>query len=100
VDQQPLQNVRVSAQIHAAQATGFIEMCKMVFKAFATQPQQSLPARATDAPAIAIDGVARRGLALPATPTAIGFRNVAPDLHRFEIDQLLIAVIALIPNHF
>ena len=41
----------------------------------------------------------RLGLLLPVSAPPIGFRDVAPDAYGFEIDERLIAVIALIADH-
>jgi hypothetical protein len=40
------------------------------------------------------------GWFIPVSSSAIGFRDVAADAHGFEIDERLIAVIALVANDF
>ena len=96
MNQQPLADVRVSAEVHAAHPTGFKEMSEGPFQAVAAQPQQSLAARTANAPAIPIHGVARGRMLLPVPPAAIGFGDVAANAHGFEIDERLIAVVALV----
>ena len=90
----------MTPQVHAPQPTRFIEMGEGPFEPFPALAQQALPARPVDAPTIPVDGVARLGLALPIAPTTIRFRDVAPNAEGFEVDQGLVAVIALIPDHF
>ena len=55
-----LSDVRVPAQVHAAHATGLVEMREGPFQALAAQPQQAQAARAANASTIAIHRVARR----------------------------------------
>jgi len=54
VDHQPLQDVRVPAEVHPPHPAGFVEMGKGSFQAFAAEPQQPLAARTANAPPIAI----------------------------------------------
>ena len=98
MDQHTFQNVRVSAQVHAAQAASFVEMREGTFEPFATQAQHPLATSAVNASPVPIDGGARLGFTRPVASPAIRFRDVAADSHRFEIDQLLIAVIALVAD--
>jgi hypothetical protein len=51
-------------------------------------------------PTIAVHRSARLGMVLPVPSSAIGFRDVAADAHGFEIDERLIAVIALVADDF
>ena len=60
VDQHTFQNVRVSAQVHAAQAASFVEMRERTFESFATQAQQPLATSAVNASPVPIDGVGAR----------------------------------------
>ena len=81
MNQQPLADVRVSAEVHAAHPAGFKEMSEGPFQAFAAQPQQPLAAGTANAPAIPIHGIARGRVLLPVPPPAgIGFerRRVDP----------------------
>lgn len=77
VDQQSLENVRMSAEVHAAHSTGLVEMREGPFQALAAEPQQPLAARAANATTIAIDRLARVGILLPVPSPTIGFRDVA-----------------------
>ncbi len=52
----------MSAQMHPAHATGFVEMRIEPFKPFAALPQQALPAGASNPPPIGINGGAGVGL--------------------------------------
>ena len=85
MDQHTFQNVRVSAQVHAAQAASFVEMREGTFEPFATQAQQPLATSAVNASPVPIDGGARLGFTRPVASPAIRFRDVAADSHRFEI---------------
>lgn len=67
-------------------------------RALAAEPQQPLASGAANASTVAVDGSARLGLLLPVASSAIRFRDVAPDAHGFQIDERLIAVIALIAD--
>ena len=84
---------RVRAGTRGA-AAGLVEMREGTFEPFATQAQQPLATGAVNASPVPIDGGARLGFARPVASPAIWFRDVAADPHRFEIDQLRIAVIA------
>ena len=55
----------MTAQMHAAQRAGFVEMRKWAFQAFAALAQQALPSGTTNAPTVAIDRGASRRLAAP-----------------------------------
>ena len=68
------------------------------FQSLAAQPQQALAARAANASTIAVDRVACLGILLPVASAAIGFGDVTADADRFEIDERLIAVIALVAD--
>src|SRR6059058_3986450 len=57
VDDQPLEDVRMPAQMDPAQPAGVIDVRKRPFDVLAAAPYQPLPAGAAHAPAIAIDGV-------------------------------------------
>jgi len=57
-----------------------------------------LTACAANATTIAIDRVARFGVLLPVSSSPIGFRYVATETDGFEINQRLIAVIALVAD--
>ena len=98
VNQQPLQNVGVSAQVHASHAAGLVEMREGPLQALAAEPEQPQATRATNAPPIAIDRGLRLGLLLPVASPAIGLGDVTPDPHGFEVDERLIAVIPLVAD--
>src|SRR6516164_4555935 len=100
VDQQPLADVRVAAQVHTAHPAGLVEMREASFQALTAKPQQTQAACAANAPTIAVHRSARLGMVLPVPSSAIGFRDVAADAHGFEIDERLIAVIALVADDF
>src|SRR5512143_2007057 len=52
VDQQSLQNVRVSAKEYASHAAGLVEMREGPLQALAAEPQQPQATRTTNAPPI------------------------------------------------
>ena len=49
VNQQPLPNVGVAAEVHAPEAAGFIEMSEGSFQALAAEPQQAQAPRPANA---------------------------------------------------
>ena len=98
VNQEPLQNVRVPAEVHATHATGLVEMREGSFQALAAESEQALAACATTTSTIAIDRVVRRRVLRPVPSSPIGLGDVAAHAHRFEIDERLIAVIALVTD--
>jgi hypothetical protein len=100
VDQQPLADVRVATQVHTAHPAGLVEMREGSFQALTAKPQQTQAACAANAPTIAVHRSARLGMVLQVPSSAIGFRDVAADAHGFEIDERLIAVIALAADDF
>jgi hypothetical protein len=58
VNQQPLPNVGVAAEVHATHPTGLVEMGKRPFQSLTPESQQAQAPRAADAPTIAAHGVA------------------------------------------
>jgi hypothetical protein len=100
VDQQPLPDVGVPAQVHTPHAASLIEMSKWPFQALTAEPKQAQTAHATNAATIAIDRVAGPRVGFPVPSSSIGFGDVAADADGFEIDERLIAVIALVGDDF
>src|SRR5688572_24360405 len=96
VDQHSLPNVRVSAEIQPAHPAGLIEMREGPFEALAAEPQQAEASRTVDPPTITVHRVAGRGVLLPVPSAAIGLGDVTADAHGFEVDERLVAVIALV----
>src|SRR5260221_3966499 len=76
MQQHSLQDVVVTAQVHASHPSGFVEMRKRSFQAFASQTPQTLPPRTANAPAVAIDNVARLAVVFPVATPALRFRDV------------------------
>ncbi|HJU42828.1 MAG TPA: hypothetical protein VJ691_08430, partial [Vicinamibacterales bacterium] len=98
INQQALSNVGVAAEVHATHPASLIEMGKGAFQALAAQAQQPQSAWAADASTIAVHGVAGGRILLPVPPSTIRFGDVTADAHRLEIDQRLVAVIALVAD--
>ena len=71
-----LQDVGLPAQMRAAHPPGRVEMRVGTFEPLAPLPQQPLPTGAPNPPAIGIDRVTGRGLALPVAPPAIRLRDI------------------------
>ena len=65
LQEQALEDVAVSAQVHAAHAPGLVEMGVGTFEPFAAPAQQPLPARAANPPPVGIHRVTGRVLAAP-----------------------------------
>ena len=100
MQQHALEDVVVTAQMDPPHPTGLVQMRKRPLQPFAALPQQPFAARASNAPTVTIDRVPRLRVLLPATPAAIGLGDVTSHAHRFEIHQLLVAVIALVADDF
>lgn len=59
VDQQPLQDVGVAAEVHAAHAAGVVDMSEGAFEELATPPQQAQATGPADPSTYPLDRVAR-----------------------------------------
>lgn len=79
MDHQPLQDVGVTAEVHAPHPAGFVEMRKRPFQPLVAKRQQALAAGAPNATPIAVHGVASFGVLFPVPPSPIRFGDVAPD---------------------
>ena len=99
VDEQALEHVGVSAQMHAAQSPGFVEVGVGTLEPFTPLAQQALPAGAPNAPPVGVDGRAGVGLVAPVAPTAIRLRHVAADSQLGQRNQDFVGVVALVADH-
>ena len=88
----------MTSEMDAPHPAGFREMRKRSLQSFASLAKQPFASLSPNAPMVAIDRVASLGGLLPMAPSAIGFRDVTPQAHRFEIHERLLAVIALVPD--
>ena len=86
------------AQVNPAQPAGVIDVRKRPFDVLAAAPHQPLPARAPDAPAIAIDGLLGLRLLGPAPAAAIGLGEIGPEAEGPEGEQGVVAVVAPIAD--
>jgi len=75
VNQQPLQDVRVTTEVHAPHAARLIEMGKRPFESLAAEPQQAQASWAANAPTIAVHGVAGLWVLRPGASAAIGSKS-------------------------
>src|SRR4029453_13929288 len=75
------------------------EMREGAFQTFTAEAQQALAASAANAPAIAIDRVARLGVLRPIPAAPIRLREVGADAPGLELDERVVAVIALVADH-
>ena len=91
VDEHPLQDVLMPAQVRAPEAPGVIQVGEGAFDVLATAPEQALAARAADAPSIAVDRGLRLRRRRPGPSAAIGLGDIGPDLDRLEVDHRLVA---------
>src|SRR5881628_3343634 len=98
VDDEPLEDVLMAAQVGAAETAGVIEMRKRPLDVLAAPPHQPLPASAAHPTPIAIDGPLRLGCLRPAPPPAIGFGEVGADADGLEREQRLVAVVSLVAD--
>ena len=79
LQKQALEDVAVSAQVHAAQPPGSGEMRIGTFEAFTAPTQEPLPARAANPPPVGIYGVTGHVLPAPVAPPALWLRHVTAD---------------------
>src|SRR5207249_696175 len=87
VDDQPLEDVRMPAQVDPAQPAGVIDVRKRPLDVLAATPHQPLPAWAAHATAIAIDRLLGLRLLGPAATAAIGLSEVAAEAEGLEGQQ-------------
>jgi hypothetical protein len=100
VDQQSLPNVRVPAQVRAAQAAGLIEMSERALQSCTAQPQEALATRTADTPTVPIHGVACIGVLLPAPSPTIRFGDVTADADEDNQERVLRAAHDLLATRF
>jgi len=99
VDDQPLEDILMPAQVDPAEPAGVIDMRKGPFDVLPAALHQLLSARAADPTAIAIDGLLGLGLLGPAPPAAIGLGEVGADAETPEGQQRVVAVVAPVGQH-
>ena len=98
VHEHALQDVGMSAQVHASHAPGVVEMRIGAFEPFTALAQQPLPAGAPNPPTIGIHRVACLRLPLPVASPAIRLRDVTPDPKVRERDHRVVAVVPLVSD--
>ena len=100
VDEQSFEDVGVPAQMRPPHAPGLVAMGVGSFEAVAALALQGSAPCASDASAIGVHRVSRRGLARPAPSAAMGFGNVRAQVQRRQIHQDLVAVVPLVGDDF
>src|SRR5436309_189294 len=98
MNQHPLENVLVPAQMRPPHATGVVEMREGAFDPLAALPHQAAPAWPAQAPTIAIDGRPRVRFFRPMASPSVRLGNVGADADGLEVDHRLIAVISLVAD--
>src|SRR5207244_3651558 len=98
VNQYPLENIFVAAQMCAPHAAGVVEVRERAFDALAALPHQAPSAWPAHASTIAIDGRLRVWFFRPVASAAVRLGDVRPDADRLEVHHRLIAVIALVAD--
>ena len=86
LQEQALEDVAVSAQVHAAHPSGCVEMRIGTFEAFTAPTQQPLTACAANPSPVGIHRVTGDVLPAPVAPAPVGLRHVAADLHLGQRD--------------
>src|SRR6516164_236143 len=100
VDQLPLQNVIVSAQVGAPHAARVVAMRKAAFHQLAAPPQYALAVLTLHPPPILVYRLLFGPLALPlASSSLLLFRNVAAHLIALHPLQYCPAMVTLVGNH-
>ena len=84
MNQQPLPDVGMAAEVHATHPASLIEMGKGTLQACTAEPQQTQAPRPADTPTIAIHRVARRRVLFPIPSSPIRFGDVAAHAHGFK----------------
>ena len=97
MNQQPLQDVRVTAQMGATHPARVIDMREGAFDRLATSTHQAPAAGSTNPATIAIHGCLRFRMLRPVASTSVGLRDMT-GCHGVEVHHRLIAVIALVRN--
>ena len=96
VNQNPLQDIRASTEVHSPHATSFVCVCEGSLQPLATLAQQTSSPHSTNPSSITVHGLARYFFALPVPPASVGFRNVCADVQLGQILEYLVAVIPLV----
>ena len=81
LQEQALEDVAVSAQVHAAHPSGCVEMRIGTFEAFTAPTRHPLTACARNPSPVGIYRVTGDVLPAPVAPAPVGLRHVAADLH-------------------
>ena len=82
LQEQALEDVAVSAQVHAAHPSGCVEMRLGTFEAFTAPTQQPITACAANPSPVGIHRVTGDVLPAPVAPAPVGLRHVAADRQR------------------
>src|SRR5258705_13128333 len=96
MDQQPLEDVGVTAQVSAAHAPGVIEVCERAFDQFAAPPHQTPSAYSTNPATIPIHRRLGLGRLRPVASTPVWLCDVRAEADGGEVNHGLIAVIPLV----
>src|SRR5580700_7029692 len=98
MDQQPLEDVGMTAQMRAAHPARLVEMREGAFDVLPASTHQPASPCATNPPTIAIHRRLGLRLVRPVASTPVGLGDVGPDARRVEVDHGLIAVIPLVAD--
>jgi hypothetical protein len=98
MDQQPLEDIVVTAQMRAAHPARLIEMREGAFDILPASTHQAASPSATNPPTIAIHRCLGFRLIRPVASTPVGLGDVGPEARRVEVDHGLITVIALVAD--
>src|SRR6185436_4138321 len=96
VNQNALQNVRTPSEVEPPEMPGLVGMCEGPLQPFTSSSQQPATSIASNASAVAVDGMSSSCLVLPAAPTSGWLRDVASDVEFIQSDQYFVAVITLV----
>src|SRR5712691_149828 len=78
VDEQPLQDVLMPAQVSAAEPTSLVHVSERALDVLAATPHEPLASRAAHAPSVAVDWALRLRRLGPVPPAAVGLGDVGP----------------------
>ena len=99
VHEQSLEHVGMAAQMHAPQASRFVEMGVRTLESLTALAQPAPPACTPNVSPVGVDGGPGCGLPPPATPPAVRLGHVTADSQLGQRHQRLVAVIPLVAHH-
>ena len=99
VDEEPLQDVGMTAQMCPPQVPRLKQMDERTFESFPALAEQAPPAGAPNASAVGIDRGLRGSLARPVPAPSVGFGDIGAHADVGKLAQRPVAVVPLVGHH-